>query len=157
MNLRTSKFIDGSLANMLLKANSLQLLSVFTSMLPVVVAMGLILVPLRNRIFNLLRYKSEIVFIVPAMSSNSFIMSSSNRGGNRFETKSFKAVATAFTGTSSSCILMFGSIIKGALNKRKMRNGFFPYLLRTFETAVPRGLCCRERGICLRSPGPRSR
>lgn len=45
MNFRTSKFIVGNLANILLNAKSLQLLSVLTSMLPVVVAIGLILVP----------------------------------------------------------------------------------------------------------------
>lgn len=36
----------------------------------------------------------------PAMSSNSAMTSLSNKGGNLFEKKSFKAVATAFTGTS---------------------------------------------------------
>lgn len=45
MNFKTAKLIAGSLSNMLLNARRRQLLSVFTSMFPVVVAIGLILVP----------------------------------------------------------------------------------------------------------------
>lgn len=48
--------------------------------------------------------------ILPAISSNSVMRSLSNSGGKCFEKKSFNAVATAFTGMSSTSISAFGSV-----------------------------------------------
>lgn len=45
------------------------------------------------------------------MSSSSLIRSLSINGGSLFEKKSFKAVATAFTGMSNECISTFPSTI----------------------------------------------
>lgn len=45
------------------------------------------------------------------MSSSSFMRSLSMSGGNLLEKKSFKAVATAFTGMSKECMSTLPSII----------------------------------------------
>lgn len=45
------------------------------------------------------------------MSSSSLIRSLSINGGSLFEKKSFKAVATAFTGMSNECMSTFPSTI----------------------------------------------
>lgn len=109
MNFNTAKLIRGSLSSMLRRAISLQLLSVFTSMFPVVVTIGFRVPKKSHKIpQNSLKTKPNTI---PAISSSSDIISSSNRGGNLLETKSFKAVATAFTGMSSSWIWIFASKI----------------------------------------------
>lgn len=47
---------------------------------------------------------------LPDISSSSLIRSLSINGGSLFEKKSFKAVATAFTGMSNECMSTFPSI-----------------------------------------------
>lgn len=88
-----------------------------------------------------------------AISSNSFMTSFSNSDGRCFEKKSFKAVATAFTGTSSASISTFGSkqatkTIVWRINRKKKKNQMtwahltantrFAYLLAIFGIKVQR-------------------
>lgn len=54
---------------------------------------------LRSALTSIFMFEMELR--VPAISSSSAIISGSNNGGSRLEKKSFKAVATAFTGMSS--------------------------------------------------------
>lgn len=82
INLRIAKFAGGNLLSKPRRAINLQLLSALTS------------------IFILF----DMALRDPAISSSSAISSGSNKGGSRFEKKSFNAVATAFTGISSLSI-----------------------------------------------------
>lgn len=80
MNFKIAKFAAGNRLSNPRKAMSLQLRSALTS------------------IFIL-----DIELLVPAISSNSVIISGSNNGGRRFEKKSFSAVATALTEKKKNC------------------------------------------------------
>ncbi len=86
---------------------------------------------------------------LPAISSNSLIRSLSNRGGRCLEKKSFKAVATAFTGMSRASMSMLDSAKEKEKNKRTRYNhtkchsqmlknfGLWTNLLVTFDTKDP--------------------
>ena len=61
-------------------------------------------------LFNIIIYIINYYYL-PEMSSSSLIRSLSINGGSLFEKKSFKAVATAFTGISNECMSTFPSVI----------------------------------------------
>lgn len=127
MYFKIEKLYGGSLFNKLLNANNRQLLSVLTSILSVVDGNPLELlmqaveqyICFRN--FKRKKKKTRESLLksknLPAISSNSFIRSLSNRGGRCLEKKSFKAVATAFTGMSRASMSMLDSM--------KMENMFY--------------------------------